>query len=104
MCNAQHQMVLVLKVQAPLPIGPALIATSSFNTTGQTGISTTLNQLSLGTDDGIGGSTLDNGPFQGSSFNLDITSIVVTSVPIPASVWLFGSGLISLLSFRRRKS
>ncbi|MCK4709004.1 MAG: hypothetical protein KAU21_10345, partial [Gammaproteobacteria bacterium] len=45
------------------PIGPSPIATSSFNTAGQTGFGTTLGQLSLGSDDGIGGSPMDNGQF-----------------------------------------
>ena len=91
----------------PLPIGPALIATTSINTTGQTGISTTLAQLSLGTDDGIGGSPQDNGPTLGFYSNFDFTNITVTNVsavPVPAAVWLFGSGLLGLASITRRKS
>ena len=89
------------------PIGPVPIATSSFNTVGQTGTTTTLGQLSLGTDDGIGGSPMDNGPFHNYNANLDFTSLTVTeisSVPIPAAVWLFGSGLIGLIGVARRKA
>ena len=88
------------------PIGPVPVATSSFNTTGQTGFGTTLSQLSLGTDDGIGGSPQDNGPFEGFSYNFDMTSITVTNVsavPVPAAAWLFGSGLLTLMSFSRRR-
>lgn len=93
------------------PIGPVPIASTTFNTVGQNGYGTTVNMLSLGTDDGIGGSPLDNGPFQGLSANFDITSISMGSVssietvPVPTAIWLFGSGLIGLVGFaRRRKS
>ena len=88
-------------------IGPALISTTSFNTTGQTGYGTTLSQLSLGADDGIGGSPQDNGPFEDFNFNIDMTSISFTdvaAVPVPAAIWLFGSGLIGLVGFARRKN
>lgn len=93
-----------------IPIGPAPIATSSFNTAGQTGTTTTLGQLSLGTDDGIGGSPMDNGPFSGFNANFDILTahvdaVTIDPVPVPAAVWLFGSGLLGLVGVaRRRKS
>lgn len=89
------------------PIGPVPIATSSFNTTGQTGYGTTIGQLSLGTDDGVGGSPMDNGPFSGYNANFDITTISITTgpeiIPIPAAVWLFGSGLLGLAAVARRR-
>jgi len=89
-------------------IGPAPIATSTYNVAGSTGFGTTLGQLSLGTDDGIGGSPMDNGPFTDFNANFDITSVTVTSVvtspvPVPAAVWLFGSGLIGLAGVARRR-
>ena len=93
----------------PLEIGPALISTTSYNTAGQTGTLTTLGMLSLGTDDGIGGSPMDNGPFENFNFNFDFTHISVTgvsdpsAVPIPASVWLFASGIIGLSGMARRR-
>ncbi len=34
----------------------------------------------------------------------ELTSYSVSSVPIPAAVWLFGSGFISLMGFSRRKA
>ena len=89
-----------------IEIGPVPIATTSFNVAGSTGFGTTIGQLSLGTDDGIGGSPLDNGPFSGFNVNLDFTSLTVTNisdVPIPASIWLFGSGLLALSNIARRK-
>ena len=92
--------------QNQYPIGSALISTTSFNTVGQTGLGTTIEQLSLGTDDGIGGSPMDNGIFLGNSINYDITSITVTNVstvPLPAAVWLFGAGFIGLISMAKRK-
>lgn len=91
-------------------IGPSPIATSTFNTAGQTGAGTTLGQLSLGSDDGIGGSPMDNSSFSGFNANFDMTSVTVTAVtsevsavPVPAAVWLFGSGLIGLVGVARRR-
>lgn len=31
-------------------------------------------------------------------------SIAVSSVPVPSAIWLFGSGLIGLVGFARRKA
>jgi hypothetical protein len=69
--------------------------------------------------DGIGGSPMRNGPFTGYNGNFDIMSVHVTScvdtgtgtdacqvvpeVPVPAAVWLFGSGLLGLVGIARRK-
>jgi len=90
-----------------LDIGPAPITTSSFNVNGATGTTTTIGQLSLGTDDGIGGTPMDNGPFEFFNANFDITSVTVTNVtsavPVPAAVWLFGSGLVGLAGIARRR-
>ena len=61
------------------PIGPVPIATSSFNTVGQSGVGTVLADLSLGVDDSIGGSPMDNGPFSGYNANFDMSSVTVTS-------------------------
>ena len=60
------------------PIGPTPIATSSFNTAGQTGFGTPLTALSLGTDDAIGGSPMDNGPFIDYNANFDFLATTVT--------------------------
>ena len=87
-------------------IGPVNIATSTYNVAGSTGYTTTLNQLSLGTDDGIGGSPESNGPTSGFNPNFDITSVTVTNisaVPVPAAVWLFASGLLGLVGLARRR-
>lgn len=37
-------------------------------------------------------------------FDLDIQSIEASVVPVPAAVWLFGSGLIGLIGVAKRKS
>ena len=90
------------------PIGPAPFATTTFDTDG----------VSITGDDGIGGSPMTTTPFMGASFNLDFTSLTNTGyivveecppicgpgeVPVPAAVWLFGSGLLGLLGVSRRK-
>jgi len=40
---------------------------------------------------------------QNTEFGFSVTSFSVSAVPVPASVWLFGSGLIGILSLVRRK-
>ena len=52
---------------------------------------------------GIGGSPMPDGPLIGSNINFDVTSLTVTSVPVPAAVWLFGSGLLGLMGVARRR-
>jgi hypothetical protein len=57
-------------------------------------------------DDGIGGSPMIDGPFAGFNLNFDITAIhvsYVNPIPVPAAVWLFGSGLVGLAGLARRK-
>jgi hypothetical protein len=60
---------------------------------------------------GIGGSPMLSGPFPGYNANFDVDTITITGltivdpepVPLPAAVWLFGSGLLGLLGIARRK-
>jgi hypothetical protein len=79
---------------------------------------------------GVGGNPMASGPFQGSNANFDVTSLTITgvqtsatpilapncnfdpsgnlcapppTVPVPAAVWLFGSGLLGLVGVARRK-
>lgn len=56
-----------------------------------------------GDSDGIIGNAMIAGPFPGFSavFNGTLTGQYV--VPIPAAVWLFGSGLLGLIGIARRK-
>jgi hypothetical protein len=46
-----------------------------------------------------------NGPFPGfnANFNASMASTPDAVVPVPAAVWLFGSGLLSLVGIARRK-
>jgi hypothetical protein len=41
--------------------------------------------------------------YKGSTLGMDLR-IQLTAVPVPAAVWLFGSGLIGLVGFARRKN
>lgn len=105
--------------------GPAPLAITTLNTStlcvpgvyGQPGATNgdcIGNALSGGapfTDDEISGSPMIDGPFVGFNVNFDIgsgnsltvLSVDSTVVPIPAAVWLFGSGLIGLVGVARRK-
>ena len=97
------------KLSYTLPLGPAPMATTTFNTTDIGAITVGVNPsgtLPL-TDDGIGGSPMKAGPFPLFNANFDIMSVhvdkVVSDVPVPAAVWLFGSGLLGLVGVARRR-
>lgn len=98
------------KFSYTLPIGPVPMATTTFNTTdiGTVIFSTNPSGTLPLTDDSIGGSPIKAGPFPSFNANFDITTIHVNSidtgqVPVPAAVWLFGSGLIGLVGIARCK-
>lgn len=42
--------------------------------------------------------------FDDSAYSLDNIQLDISSVPVPAAVWLFGSGLLGLVGVARRKS
>jgi len=46
---------------------------------------------------------LDTGGFSTALKRFDDTGFAVTTIPIPAAVWLFGSGILGLASIARRK-
>ena len=50
--------------------------------------------------DGVRGNSMADGPFPGANIFFDFS---VATVPIPAAVWLFGSGLLGLVGIARRK-
>jgi len=54
----------------------------------------------------VGVPGMENGPFPGFNAAFDLSAPgLISSVPVPAAVWLFGSGLIGLAGVvRRRKS
>lgn len=82
-------------------IGAVPIAMTNYNTAG-----TTLGSLFPLVDDGIAGSPETTAPFPGFNNLFDFTSITATNtslVPVPAAVWLFGSGLAGLIGIARRR-
>ncbi len=90
-------------VGSPAVIGAVPMAMTNYNTAG-----TTMGSLFPLTDDGISGSPMTTAPFPGFNANFDFTSINATNtsvgeVPVPAAVWLFGSGLMGLVGVARRR-
>lgn len=87
------------------------------------------NQFDQGDGFGVGGSPFQDGPFAGFNANFDVTTftflsqdpnasiaanctfeldntcptVTASAVPVPAAVWLFGSGLLGLVGIARRK-
>jgi hypothetical protein len=65
----------------------------------------------FGVNDGIGGDPMTSSAFDSHNGNFDILSVHLDSfvptpqaaVPVPAAVWLFGSGLLGLVGIARRK-
>ncbi len=51
--------------------------------------------------DGVRGNAMADGAFPTFNANFDLNS--VSAVPVPAAVWLFGSGLLGLVGVARRK-
>lgn len=73
-------------------------------------LSTSTYEDLLGDGTGIGGNPMIDGPFTGLNFNFDINTLTLQSViivdnvvPIPAALWLFGSGLAILVTVSKRK-
>lgn len=100
------------------PIGVAPMATTTWNTNSLctptvpgdgSCLGTNPIASALASNDTVGGSPMVDGPFAGFNANFDITLVSNLSVtpagvvPVPAAVWLFGSGLLGLVGVARRK-
>jgi hypothetical protein len=88
------------------PIGPAPVATTSYDTSYHNDPYCVMTASCIIGDDGVGGVPMDNGPFETYSVNFDFTSIHVDSVsevPLPAAFWLLGSGLLGFVGVGRRR-
>lgn len=58
-----------------------------------------------GNGDGVPGiSMAGGGPFQNFNANFNLQGITPSAVPVPAAVWLLGSGLLGLVGVARRKN
>lgn len=96
--------------QGPAPLAMTTLNTSTLCTPNFDCIDNALSGGATFTDDGIAGSPMVDGPFASINVNFDIGSgnslyvDSVSAVPVPAAVWLFGSGLIGLIGFARRKT
>lgn len=67
-------------------------------------INTVWNGVSIDTDmdaDTYSGTRMIDGPIMDGSLNFNVNGI--HAVPVPASLWLFGSGLLGLVGVARRK-
>lgn len=107
---ASDGLLFGAKASYTLPIGPVPMATTTFDTTdiGTVGLGSNPSGTLPLSNDGIGGSPMKAGPFPLWNANFDITDVHVTSyqitaIPVPAAVWLFGSGLLGLVGVARRK-
>ena len=95
--------------QGPAPLAITTLNTSTLCTRGFDCLGNALSGGATFTDDGISGSPMVDGPFYGAIVNFDIgsgnslTVLNVSTVPVPAAVWLFGSGLLGLIGVARRK-
>jgi len=78
--------------------GPALVGTASFSAIG----AGTAN-FAMSDNVGPAGPFLDLGTFAPITVSYVTSGLEVTTVPVPAAAWLFGSGMISLIWMRRRK-
>jgi hypothetical protein len=113
------------------PLGPIPAATTTFNTgAGCDGLTlaTQVNAYTINTNmanvfgtcapggsvfaDATPGDPMTSSGFSGWNANFDIMTVTTTSfvptptgpvVPVPAAVWLFGSGLLGLAGIARRK-
>jgi hypothetical protein len=97
--------MVVIAGKSTFPIGPTPIAMTSFNlTTG--GLVTIVDGTGIGGSPQLPTSVL--APFSlnldiGDANSLDLISVAPSPVPIPSSIWLFGTGIVGIVRLCRRK-
>ena len=96
--NELELLPLPIDVSSATPYSDSLQLNSA-DTQGPAPLAATSNSMGLGAETPFQGV---RGYFDiGSGNSLHVTS--VSAVPVPAAVWLFGSGLLALAGFARRK-
>lgn len=94
-------------INGPLPVTAefGMTPTAPCSGMGCYAVGNTFTMITLdGIVAGVPGNPMTTGPFQGfnAAFNGTLT-VTASTVPVPAAVWLFGSGLMGLLGLARRR-
>jgi hypothetical protein len=76
---------------------------SSYSLISETFVSPLMGAADQAGGDGIPGTHMAAGGLY-AGFNFNINTNMLAPVPVPAAIWLFGSGLLGLIGVARRKA